>query len=108
MMVIIMWTPTDKEVSELIAINSDISTPELVEQYRVLAPIYLDYANEYCNQELTTEISNVKVFIAKAIQFYAQEAGLTSESMGSASYSYTTDLPSSILKPLRPYKRLRW
>lgn len=107
-MVITMWMPTDKEVSELIAINNDISTPELVEQYRVLAPIYLDYANEYCNQELTAEISNVKVFIAKAIQFYTQEAGLTSESMGSVSYSYATDLPLSVLKPLKPFKRLRW
>ncbi|MGR6896993.1 phage head-tail connector protein [Rummeliibacillus sp. BSL5] len=103
-----MWTPTDEEVCELIAINDDISTPERVETYKILAPIYLDYAIDYCNQELTVENSNVKVFIAKAIQFYTQKAGLTARSMGSVSYSYATDLPSSILKPLKPFKKLRW
>lgn len=103
-----MWTPTDQEVNELIIINSDISTPNRIEHYRKLAPIYLDYANEYCNQALTSDISNVKVFIAKAIQYYTQKAGLTARSMGTVSYSYATELPSSVLKPLKPFKKVRW
>lgn len=107
-MVTIVWIPTDSEVNELIAINSDISTTQKVEHYRMLAPIYLDYASEYCNQTLDSSNSNVKVFIAKAIQFYTQKSGLTARSMGSVSYSYTTDLPSSVLKSLKPFKKLRW
>ncbi|MGX9134043.1 phage head-tail connector protein [Rummeliibacillus sp. JY-2-4R] len=103
-----MWNPTDQEVNELIQINSDTSTPERIEHYHTLAPIYFDFANDYCNQQFEVPNSNVKVFIAKAIQFYTQKAGLTARSMGSVSYSYATDLPSSVLKPLKPFKKLRW
>ncbi|MFJ8262715.1 hypothetical protein ACIQ4I_12300 [Rummeliibacillus sp. NPDC094406] len=108
-----MWTPTDQEVNELILINSDISTPERIEHYRTLAPIYYDLACDYCNNtfdmaESSKVVSAVKVFVAKAIQFYTQKAGLTSRSMGTVSYSYTTELPSSVMKPLKPFKKLRW
>ncbi|MCM3316179.1 hypothetical protein M3603_05765 [Rummeliibacillus stabekisii] len=103
-----MWEVTDLEAQRLIAINGDLITDATLEHYKTLAPIYYEMACDYCNATLEITESAMLIFVAKAIQFYTQKAGLTARSMGSVSYSYATDLPSSVLKSLKPFKKLRW
>lgn len=98
---------TDEQVTKLMMINSEVITTEKTEHYKMLAPIYFETAVEYCNNPAIT-IDNALVFIAKAIQYYTNHAGLTSRSGGTVSYAYTTDLPTAVLLPLKPFKKLRW
>lgn len=98
---------TDEQATKLMMINGEVITAEKTEHYKMLAPIYFDAAVEYCNNPAIT-IDNALVFIAKAIQYYTNHAGLTSRSGGTVSYAYTTDLPTAVLLPLKPFKKLRW
>lgn len=98
---------TDNQAMRLIAVNGDITTAERIEHYKTLAPIYFDVAIDYCNNK-DLEFDRIIVFLAKAIQFYSNASGLTSRSMADVSYSYATDLPSSVLMTLKPFKKLRW
>lgn len=98
---------TDEQATKLMMINGEVITAEKTEHYKMLAPIYFDTAVEYCNNPAIT-IDNALVFIAKAIQYYTNHAGLTSRSGGTVSYAYTTDLPTAVLLPLKPFKKLRW
>ncbi|WP_010305394.1 hypothetical protein [Kurthia senegalensis] len=98
---------TDEEISVLIAINGERATEKRLEQYKALATVYYDFAVEYCNNKNIT-FRQTQIFLAKAIQFYLNKSGLTARSMGTVSYSYTTDLPTSVLYPLKPFKKLRW
>lgn len=98
---------TDEQATKLMMINGEVITAEKTEHYKMLAPIYFDVAVEHCNNPAIT-IDNALVFIAKAIQYYTNHAGLTSRSGGTVSYAYTTDLPTAVLLPLKPFKKLRW
>lgn len=98
---------TDEQATKLMIINNEVITAEKTEHYKMLAPIYFDVAIEYCNNPKIT-FDNALVFIAKAIQYYTNHAGLTSRSGGTVSYAYTTDLPTAVLLPLKPFKKLRW
>lgn len=98
---------TDEQATRLIAVNNDLLTVERIEHYKTLAPIYFDVAIDYCNNK-NLEFDRIIVFLAKAIQFYSNASGLTSRSMADVSYSYTTDLPTSVLMTLKPFKKLRW
>ena len=98
---------TDEQVTKLMMINSEVITIEKTEHYKILAPIYFGVAIEYCNNPKIT-FDNALVFMAKAIQYYSNKAGLVSRSMSTVSYSYTTDLPTSVLLLLKPFKKLRW
>lgn len=98
---------TDEQATKLMMINNEVITTEKTEHYKMLAPIYFETAVEYCNNPAIT-IDNALVFIAKAIQYYTNHAGLTSRSGGTVSYAYTTDLPTAVLLPLKPFKKLRW
>lgn len=98
---------TDEQATKLMMINNEVITTEKTEHYKMLAPIYFETAVEYCNNPVIT-IDNALVFIAKAIQYYTNHAGLTSRSGGTVSYAYTTDLPTAVLLPLKPFKKLRW
>lgn len=102
------WQVTDLEVQQLIQINKELITDATMEHYRALAPIYYDVACNYCNAELDVNESATLIFVAKAIQYYTNKAGLTSRSMGTVSYSYDTALPSSVLQVLKPFRKLRW
>lgn len=103
-----MWQITDLEAQKLISINGELITDATLEYYKALAPIYYDVACNYCNATLDVSESATLIFVAKAIQFYTNKAGLTSRTMGTVSYSYDTALPTSVLQVLRPFKKLRW
>lgn len=103
-----MWQITDLEAQKLISINSELITDATLEHYKALAPIYYDVACNYCNATLDVSESATLIFVAKAIQFYTNKAGLTSRTMGTVSYSYDTALPTSVLQVLKPFRKLRW
>lgn len=97
-------------VKKLLGINTDKHDGYLTE----IIPILIDYAKEFCNNKFLDENNaeelpgGVKLFVAKAAQFNMNPAGVKGRSMGGASYSYDTDFPESIMKLLRPYKRVRF
>ncbi|WP_077325773.1 phage head-tail connector protein [Virgibacillus siamensis] len=93
-------TPTD--VKEL------LNKPNMDDVYLNTAiAVFTEYAGDYCNNTFSDPLpAGVKLFVAKACEYNLQKAGVTSFSMGNVSYSYETDFPPSVLKPLKPYKRL--
>lgn len=110
-----MWTPTNEEVLEIIALNGDRATVKRIAHYTVLIPILFEVASNWCNTtfDMSEEgdkrkQSAVKSFVAKAAQYHERTVGLVGRRMGSVSYTFTEDMPPGLYKPLRPYKKLRW
>ncbi|WP_191556609.1 head-tail connector protein [Metabacillus idriensis] len=74
----------------------------------------LDWVKEWCNNSFSNEYGQeilpggVKIFIPKALQYLQQKAGIQSRTMGSVSYSFEADFPPSLLRLIRPYKRVRF
>ena len=103
------WIPTDEEVRQYKSLNQDKSANE--DYYKVMLPIILESVNDEYNQ--CFEPSNlpgvVKLFLAKAIQFYSGAgSGVKSRSMGSVSYSYDfSNLPSTITSLLARYRKVK-
>jgi hypothetical protein len=73
-----------------------------------LITLLTDYVKDYCNNPFETMPAGVELFIPKAIDYLMNKSGVSSETMGQVSYSYDLDFPASILRLLRPYKRLKW
>ena len=81
----------------------------------VMVPALNDYVIDYCNNQFTKNSYGevvfpgpVKIFIAKACEFNIQKTGLKGRSMGTVSYTYDLEFPSSLEKFLRPYRRMRF
>lgn len=97
-------------VKNLLGITTDKHDGYLTE----IIPILTDYAKEFCNNlfldDNNVEVlpGSVRLFIAKAAQFNMNPSGIKGRSMGGASYSYEMDFPESILRLLRPHKRVRF
>ena len=72
-----------------------------------LIKLYKPLADDYCNREFDSDNlpSGVKKFIADCIK-YGSTGNIASRSMGTVSYSYVTDIPDSMYKPLKPYRKL--
>lgn len=96
---------TDEQATVIATLNNDIQN---IERYRVLALVFLPLASDYCNTEVTLDMPQVQVFVAKAVQYYTQVAGLTGRTMGSVSYTYTETMPDSVYKPLKPLRKVAW
>lgn len=79
------------------------------ETFKKLIELYKPIADDYCNQNFNSDNlpSGVKKFIADCIK-YGSNGNIASRSMGTVSYSYVTDIPDSMYKPLKPYRKLRW
>ena len=74
-----------------------------------MTPILIEYTQEYCNNQFKDQLPGpVKLFIARAIQFNMNPAGVSSRSMGGASYSYETSYPDSLTSMLKPYRKVRF
>lgn len=74
-----------------------------------LIELYKPLADDYCNQTFNPDNlpSGVKKFIADCIK-YGSNGNIASRTMGTVSYSFVTDIPDSMYKPLKPYRKLRW
>lgn len=75
-----------------------------------IIPLLLDDAQEQCNQTFKIDAlpSGIVLYLAKACEFNLGDTRLKSRSMGNVSYSFNTELPASVTKLLRPYKRVRF
>lgn len=109
-----MWEPTADQIKEIKLINGEQGTGK-DEYYRAMLPIIFDEVKEHCNNTFGETESGppalpggVKLFMAKAIQFNENKAGLKGRSMGSVSYSYETEFPESLYKYLRPYRKVKF
>jgi hypothetical protein len=97
------------DVKKLLGISSDKHDDFIAE----MIPILIEFVKDYCNNKFVEDNKEVlpggvKLFVARAIQFNMNPAGVTGRSMGGASYSYDTDYPPAIMRLLRPYKRVRF
>ncbi|QCR33129.1 hypothetical protein [Lysinibacillus sp. SGAir0095] len=102
------WTPTAEEVEQFKTLNQDKSANE--DYYKVMLPILLETVNDEYNQcfEPSNLPGAVKLFLAKATQFYSMNSGLKSRSMGSVSYDFDfANLPSSITSLLTRYRKVK-
>jgi Phage gp6-like head-tail connector protein len=98
-----------EEVKRLLGITTDKQDVFITEMLLLLTEFVKDYTNnkfETDGEEVLP--GGVKLFIARAIQYNMNPTGVTGRSMGGASYSYDTDYPPSLMRLLRPYKRVRF
>lgn len=109
------WNPSTDEINELIILAGEKVSNDLIAHYTALAPVLYDVACSWCNRTFDMDTdgnrerqSAVKLFIANAGQFYKLKVGLISRSMGTVAYSYSEDIPPSVYRPLKPFRKLRW
>lgn len=78
-------------------------------QLAILIELYRGIAQDTCNDVFVDgfEPMGVKKFIADSIK-HCENYGISSQSMGSVSISFTQDLPKELYNTLNPYKKLRW
>ncbi|HHX0171501.1 TPA: phage head-tail connector protein [Staphylococcus aureus] len=74
-----------------------------------LIELYTAIAEDYCNQKFDDKStpSGVKKFVAECIK-YGSTGNISARTMGTVSYTFVTDIPTTIYKYLNPYRRLRW
>lgn len=76
--------------------------------YSTMIPILTEFAEDRCHTTFSEPLpGGVRLFIAKACEYNLQRVGLESRTMDNVSYSYTTDFPKSLLKYLKPYRKVR-
>lgn len=109
------WTPTTDEINGIIALNGEKATAKRVDHYTALAPVLYDVGCSWTNNMFDMsegadrrKQSAMKLFIAKACQYFELKIGLVSRSMGTVAYSYSDEIPATVYKPLKPYRKLRW
>ncbi|MEK4700368.1 hypothetical protein MKX47_12295 [Solibacillus sp. FSL R7-0668] len=110
-----MWEPNEEDITHLIVLAGEKTNAKRTAHYTELAPVLYDVACAWCNQlfDMAADAdrkkqSAVKLFIAKAAQYYELKVGLVSRKMGSVAYSFAEEIPSIIYKPLKPYRKVRW
>ncbi|WP_107839446.1 hypothetical protein [Metasolibacillus meyeri] len=104
-----MWNPTAEEIAYYKKIANDKNATN-DEYYEVMLPLVLDMLNEQLCQKFTQDTlpSSLKIFLAKATNFFGGNGALKSRSMGSVSYSFNfTELPSALTDLLTPYNACR-
>lgn len=75
-------------------------------------PLFIDTIKTTCNNEFIVDGSEqlpgaMKIAVAKWAEFNMHTAGVNSRSQG-VSYSYDTDVPDSIMKLIRPFKKVKF
>jgi hypothetical protein len=91
-----------------------IKTEKHDDYLKEVLPLFIEKAKADCNNTFLDDNGNevlpagVKLYVAKAIEYNMGPVNLKGRKMGEVSYSYETELPGSITKHLKPYKRLRF
>lgn len=98
-----------EEVKKIIGFKTDKHDEYLT----TIIPLLFEYVVAYCNNDFTSKgevvmPGGVKIFIAKACEHNMQSAGLKGRAMGTVSYTYELEFPESIIRFLRPYRRLKF
>jgi len=73
-----------------------------------------EWVKDYCNNKFLNEDEEeelpggVEVFLDRAVEYFKSQSGINSESLGDYSVSFDTDIPESLLKLLRPYRKVKF
>lgn len=91
------------------SLNKDKHTDYL----HAVAPDHLDYAKEYTNNDFMVDgvesiPRGVLSFVADACEYGLEPIALESRRIGDVSYNYNIDYPASMLRKLRPYRKVRF
>ncbi|WP_419892818.1 phage head-tail connector protein [Oceanobacillus kimchii] len=91
-----------------IAIMAEIDQAKHERYLSIMVPIFIEVAEDHCGTSFNVMQlpAGVKLFIAESIKYKLKNAGLSSRSMGSVSYSYDTKLPDKVKNHLSPYRKL--
>lgn len=80
-------------------------------EYELKAEL-LVWVKDYCNNDFLDDDDiekipgGVNVFLTQAVKYIEKQEGKTSESLGDYSVAWSTDYPESMLRLLRPYRRV--
>lgn len=103
------WIPSTEEITYYKGLNQDKASNE--DYYKSMLPLLLEKVNEDYTQSFDhiNLPANVKLFLAKATQFYSGSPGLKSRSMGTVSYSFDfSELPETITGLLVRYRKAKY
>ncbi|QFR56230.1 head-tail adaptor [Bacillus phage 000TH010] len=99
-----------QQVKRLNGITNDKYDEYLTE----IVPLLVEFAKDECHNPFIDKDGNeklpagVKIFVAKAAEFYMAKTGLTGRSMDTVSYNFATELPGTILRNLNSYRKMAW
>lgn len=97
------------DVKNMLGIKTDKHDSYLVQ----VIPLFIEIIKDKCNNKFLNENGDeslpagVQVAVAKWCEYNMHTAGVNSKSQG-VTYSYDTDIPPSILRLIRPYRKLRF
>jgi len=104
--------PSQELIDQIKAING---WNEHDDYLATMIPLLIEHVTSYCNNHLGQNQApparlpgGILIFIAKATEHNKLKAGLKSRTMGSVSYSYDLEFPSSIMTYLRPYRKVKF
>jgi hypothetical protein len=101
---------TTESVKAILQIKTSNHDPYI----EVMVPLLVEFTKEWCNNSFKNEQdkeeipSGVQIFVAKSIEYLMNKSGVASRTMGSVSYSYDLDFPPSVMKFLKPYRKVRF
>lgn len=114
-----MFALSVKDIKTLLNIEST----EFDSYIEMMLPIVISLVEKHCNNEFakrnldgTYQKTNegymlnemgLMIIIAKIIEFYLVKAGLSYESIGRITYTYSQDLPKAILDAMKSYSKGR-
>lgn len=101
------WIPTDEEIKSFKLLGGDKSTGN-EDYYREMLPLQLEMLNDQLCQKFTSDTlpASIKLYLSKAVGFFAKDGNLKSRSMGTVSYSWdNSELPFSVTKLLKGYNK---
>lgn len=115
-----MFSLSVKDVKSILQIE-DTQHDDYIE---TMLPIIISFTEQYCNDIFTVRTMNgsyykdqsgyqlvdmgIMIAIAKVIEFYMLKSGVSGEGVSRVSYSYSTELPKSILDILNQYRKVKF
>ena len=94
------------DVTEVQKIIGDQYPTESIE---TLIPILTEFAEARCGTQFDNPLpGGVKLFIAKSCEYIlTTNIGLEARTLGDASFNFETDVPKSLHRYLKPYRKVR-
>ena len=94
--------------TEQIKLMMGITTDKHDAYLDTVIPLFLEFAEDYCNNTFEPVPGPVKLFVAKAAQHNMKDTGLKARTMGEVSYTYDTAFPEDIMRYLSRYRKVRF
>lgn len=77
------------------------------EYLKVMCPLILERAEEYCHNKFEDIPAGVQLFIAECIKYnLTVVSGLSARGMGTVSYTYDLEFPEKIYKLIKTYRKV--